>query len=223
MLLELTLVLQDKKSCMSFSSDEETELGRSWRSTSSTSLIPHKLTPDIESSYSKNFEKKLCLKCRTSSILKQDLQQECWLRVEVDDPQSSLPKWKEGRILQLQGLTIDPFFATTSGCTSLLASSQRGCSIGDDVTASDFSPALILPRASPRQMLWQPEKNPARVGIFRRDQEEEEEGPWPNAKFLQTDNQPDTCNQQQHICKRLNQPGSNIRSSPHTSWGLQLL
>jgi len=29
MRLELTLVLQDKKSCMSFSSDEETELGRS--------------------------------------------------------------------------------------------------------------------------------------------------------------------------------------------------
>jgi hypothetical protein len=101
---------------------------------------------------SKFLEKKLCLKCRTSSILKQDWQQECWLWVEVDDPQISLPKWKKGRILQLQGLTIDPSFATT-GCTSLLASSPRGCSIGDDATASDFSPALILPRASPRQML----------------------------------------------------------------------
>jgi hypothetical protein len=98
-------------------------------------------------------QKKLCLKCRTSSILKQDWQQECWLRVEVDDPQSSLPKWKEGRILQLQDLTIDLSFASTSGHTSLLASSPRGCSIGDDATASDFSPALILPRPSPRQML----------------------------------------------------------------------
>jgi hypothetical protein len=102
---------------------------------------------------SKFLEKKLCLKCRTSSVPKQDWQQECWLQVEVDDPQSSLPKWKEGRILQLQGLTIDPSFATTPGCTSCLASSPRGCSIGNDATASDFSPALILPRASPRQML----------------------------------------------------------------------